>query len=71
MRRNEVHGAAVPAVNISKLGIADADGFLQHRLEHRLQIAGELLMTCSTSAVAVCCSRTVRSTVRWLRSAVR
>ena len=29
---------------------------LQHRLEHRLQSPGELLMTCSTSDVAVCCS---------------
>jgi hypothetical protein len=40
MRRNEVHRAAVPAVDIPKLRVADAYSFLQHRSKHRLQIAG-------------------------------
>ena len=31
---------AIQAVDISKLGVADADGFLQHGCEHRLKIAG-------------------------------
>ena len=39
MRRNEVQGIAVPAIDIAKLGIADADGILQHGCEHRLKIA--------------------------------
>ncbi len=40
MRRNEVHGVAIPAMDISKLGIADADGILQHGCKDRLKIAG-------------------------------
>ena len=56
MRRNEVQGVAVPAVNISKLGVANADSILQHGRKHRLKIAGRALITWSTSEVAVCCS---------------
>ena len=55
MRRHEVQGVAIPAMDISKLRVAEADGVLQHGLEHRLKIAGELLITCSTSDIAVCC----------------
>ena len=40
MRRKQVQSVAVPAVNISKLGVADANGFLQHGGEHRFKIAG-------------------------------
>ena len=40
MRRNEVQRVAVPAIDISKLGVADANGILQHGLEHWLKIAG-------------------------------
>ena len=40
MRRNEVQGVAVPTIDISKLGVADADGVLQHGCKHRLKIAG-------------------------------
>ena len=40
MRRDEVQGIAIPAIDISKLGVADADGFLQHGCKHRLKIAG-------------------------------
>jgi hypothetical protein len=39
MRCNEVEGVTVAAIYIPKLGVADADGFLQHGLEHGLQIA--------------------------------
>ena len=52
MRRKEVHGVAVPAVDVSKFGVADADRLLQHGCKHRARILpGELLMTWSTSAV--------------------
>ena len=37
MRRNEVQGVAIPAIDISKLGVADADGVLQHGCKHRLE----------------------------------
>ena len=40
MRRKKVQGLAVPAVDISKRGVADADGILQHGRKHRLKIAG-------------------------------
>ena len=40
MRRNEVQGVAIPAVDISKRGVADADGILQHGCKHRFKIAG-------------------------------
>jgi hypothetical protein len=35
---DEVQDITVPAVNIPDGGIADANGFLQHRSEHRLHI---------------------------------
>ena len=41
MRRHEVQGVAIPAIDISKLGVADADGILQHGFKDRLKIAGE------------------------------
>ena len=37
MRRHEVQGVAIPAVDISKLGVADADCILQHGCKHGLQ----------------------------------
>ena len=40
MRRHEAKGVAVPAVDIAKLGVADADRILQHRSKHRLKVAG-------------------------------
>ena len=40
MCRNEVQGIAVPAIDISEVGVADANGFLQHGRKHRLKIAG-------------------------------
>ena len=40
MRRHEVQGIAIPAMDISKLGVADADGILQYGCKHRLKIAG-------------------------------
>ena len=40
MRRHEVQGVAIPAMDISKLGVANADGILQHSRKHRLKIAG-------------------------------
>ena len=38
MRSNEVQGLAAPAVDISELGVADADRVLQHRSKHWLKI---------------------------------
>jgi len=35
----EAESVAIPAEDISKLGIADAHGLLQHSLEHWLKIA--------------------------------
>ena len=40
MRRNVVQNFTVPALDISKLGVADADCVLQHSCKHRLKIAG-------------------------------
>ena len=40
MRRHEVEGVAIPAIDVSELGVADANGFLQHGCKHRLKIAG-------------------------------
>ena len=40
VRCNEVQGIAVPAKDIAEVGVADADGFLQHGGKHRLKIAG-------------------------------
>jgi hypothetical protein len=40
MRRHEMQGIAIPAMDISKLGVADADGILQYGCKHRLKIAG-------------------------------
>ena len=39
MRRNKCRGVAIPAVDISELGFADANRVLQHCLEHWLKIA--------------------------------
>ena len=39
MRRNKLEAIAVTAINIAELGIADADGILQHCVKHALQIA--------------------------------
>ena len=72
MVRNEAQGVAVPAINISEPGFADAYRFLQHGRKHRLKIARRALITWSTSDVAVCCSNaSVRSAVRSVRSVVR
>ena len=40
MRRKQMQGLAIPAVDISKLGVANACRILQHGCEHRLEIAG-------------------------------
>ena len=39
VRRNEMQGVALPAIDISKLGVADPYGFLKHGVKHRLKIA--------------------------------
>jgi hypothetical protein len=39
MPRDEVHAFAVPAEDISKLGVADANGFRQHCFKHTLKVA--------------------------------
>ena len=39
MRSNEVQSIVLPAINISKLRVAEPDSVLQHGLEHRLEIA--------------------------------
>ena len=40
MRRDEMQGVTLPAIDIAKLGVADANGILQHGCKHRLKIAG-------------------------------
>ena len=40
MRRKQVQGLAVPAVDIAKRGIADANRILQHCRKHWLKFAG-------------------------------
>ena len=40
MRRKQVKGLTVPAVDVSEFGVADADRLLQHGRKHRLKIAG-------------------------------
>jgi hypothetical protein len=40
MRCKDVQTLAVPTMDISKRGVADADRILQHAFEHRLKIAG-------------------------------
>src|SRR6516164_6653315 len=40
VRGKEVQKFAVPAIDDSKLGVADANSVLEHRVEYRLQIAG-------------------------------
>jgi hypothetical protein len=40
MRCHEVQGVAIPAMDISKLGVADADGILQHGCKYWLKITG-------------------------------
>ena len=63
--RCEVEGLAVEAEQHAELGVADARCVLQHSLETGSSSPGELLMTCSTSEVAVCCSSaSLRSSVR-------
>ena len=37
---NELNSVPVRAINVSKRGIADANGLLQHGRKYRLQIAG-------------------------------
>ena len=39
MRRGEMQRATVPAIDIPELSVADANGSLQHGLEHRFKIA--------------------------------
>ena len=67
---------AVPAVDASKLGVADADCILQHGLKHRRKIAGRAadnlehlrrrrLLLQRLGKLAV---RSVRSSVRWRSS---
>ena len=40
MRRDKVHGVAIPTVDISKLGVADPYGILQHGFKYGLKITG-------------------------------
>ena len=39
MRRNKTHCVAIDTVGAAKLGVADADGLLQHSGEHGVHIA--------------------------------
>src|SRR5262245_40415562 len=39
VRRRKVKGSTVPVIDVSLRGVTDADGFLQHGLEHRLEVA--------------------------------
>jgi hypothetical protein len=40
VRTNEVKGIAVPAMDVSKVGIANAHGFREYGLKYWLRIAG-------------------------------
>src|SRR5262249_36006413 len=40
MRRDQTQDIAVPAIDVSKFGVAEADGVLQPGLEYRFQIPG-------------------------------
>ena len=55
------HPSIFMEVQHAEGGFADAHRVLQHGLEHRLQLAGRLEITCSTSEVAVCCSNASES----------
>ena len=69
MRRDEVQGIAVPAVDISELASQMRTAFSSMVANTGCRSPGELLMTWSTSDVAVCCSSaSVRSAVRSVRS---
>ena len=57
MRRHEAKGVAVPAVDAAKLGVADPYAFSSMVANTGSTSPGELLITCSTSDLAVCCSR--------------
>jgi hypothetical protein len=39
IRCHEIEGVAIPPINISKPGVTDVDGFLQHRLKDRQKVA--------------------------------
>jgi hypothetical protein len=53
----------IPGQHNSKSRFAEAASPFQHRIEHRGKIAGDELMTCNTSAVAVCYSNASRVSV--------
>ena len=64
MRRN-AEASPSRSIRRAELSLAHPHRLLEHRLEHRLELAGERQMTLSTSAVAVCCcSDSVSSRVR-------
>jgi hypothetical protein len=48
---------AFPSEKQTERGLAQSQCLFEHCVEHRGEVAGEELMTCSTSTVAVCCSR--------------
>ena len=69
MRCNECRTIAIPAIIFPNLASQIRTAFSSMACKHRLRSPGELLMTWSTSDVAVCCSSdSVSSAVRWLRS---
>ena len=58
VRRDELERVALPTEDIPEFGVADADGLLQHGLRTPAEDRREsLLITWSTSDVAVCCSK--------------
>ena len=61
MYGDEPEAFAVISGELAPSRAAQADGLLQHRVEHGPRSPGEELMTCSTSAVAVCCSKAFAS----------
>src|SRR5262249_28320437 len=65
LQGDRLEHVAVESVQNAKISLANARCILEHGLEHRLQLPGEELMTCSTSEVAVCrSSDSVKSRVR-------
>ena len=63
MKGNGTEAAEVAKQENTELGLTEARRIREHRLEYRLEVAGEKLemLTASTLEVAVCCYSTSES----------
>ena len=57
MEGDHAEELAVAEKQITQFGLAETHRILQHGVENRLKLTGELEMTCNTSEVAVCCCK--------------